>query len=347
MIDPNHYLEEAKQNLEKWKDRYSESEYPEKVLLNLFYKKYATLEMWSTFKSFFKKPFLGSRKVFWTQFNDGYNQLRELHRNTARIKVNPVLESNLQSEKSRVIGSISYADFIPLLTRAKQGNSKSLKEIEIAYLTHYLADECILLWSVLGGKGLSEMDAFNKLCSTSLKSIKLNTYAEAEREFIKFWVPATSNKSSINVKINHNSVQPLVEKLAEVYENSYAKATSNARNKAYFDISLGLMTQINGVLQANLNQWNIEKTGLYGQRMIYCNNIHMAIESYIDNSLALEDLKLAINSITILYTSTVEEQAPNLDPSNEVMFMRVVQGMLLPQFLLLKFLNNIYNGLQE
>ncbi len=135
----------------------------------------------------------------------------------------------------------------------------------------------------------------------------------------------------------------LLEKLSEVYEKGYAKVPADARNKVYLEISLRLMTKVNGVIQANINQWPIELTRLYGQRMLYCNHIHTAIQLYIDKSLKREELQLAINSITLLYKSTLKEQQPNLDPDNVVLYKRVVEGVLLPQFLILRYLNQIYH----
>ena len=54
-IDLRNQLAEGMNNLQAWRSRYSKSEYGEKVLLNVFYRKYSTLFMWDKIQNSFQK----------------------------------------------------------------------------------------------------------------------------------------------------------------------------------------------------------------------------------------------------------------------------------------------------
>ena len=47
MIDFSVFYEEGLKNLQTWKTRYSTDEYPEKVALNIFYRRMAMKRAWS------------------------------------------------------------------------------------------------------------------------------------------------------------------------------------------------------------------------------------------------------------------------------------------------------------
>lgn len=47
MIDLTYALNEGTSNLIKWRNRYSPQEYPQKIVLNIFYRRYTMSRIWN------------------------------------------------------------------------------------------------------------------------------------------------------------------------------------------------------------------------------------------------------------------------------------------------------------
>ena len=76
-IDLRNQLAEGMNNLQAWRSRYSKSEYGEKVLLNVFYRKYSTFFMWDKIQNSF------NGNVLWNDFNIGFREMMNLYQNQA------------------------------------------------------------------------------------------------------------------------------------------------------------------------------------------------------------------------------------------------------------------------
>lgn len=139
------------QNLLTWRNRYSTSEYPEKVVTNIFYRKFTMEAMWHTIITSFDDE-------KWSDWNVGFAQLRQEYSQTATLKILPKLDG-LATDTSISVGSTGYRYFKDLVETARMGHQKNLEEIEFRYLYYLLTDESILIWSALGGTGKSMVDA--------------------------------------------------------------------------------------------------------------------------------------------------------------------------------------------
>ncbi len=179
-VDLSHVLNEGMTNLIRWRNRYSPNEYPEKVLLNLFYRKYATESMWDELNGAFKTKLFGGKKVLWENYIDAYNTFRSRHQDVGRSKILPILESRLAQQPGRMVGNISYGEYSQRKSRANNGSSSDIEEIEYAYLYYYLADECVMLWASIGGTGKDKIEAIGLLSGAIIETPEINTYAHAE-----------------------------------------------------------------------------------------------------------------------------------------------------------------------
>lgn len=178
--DLRNSLKEGMDNLLTWRNRYSKMDYPEKVVLNIFYRKYTIEFMFSDIIGCFEKNFFGKPKVKWSNFVDGYQKLTNIYSSTALSKTQPVLH-NLLTNTQRNVGNISYEVFIPMINEAKKGNNAKLEEIEYAYLYYLLTDECVLLWGACGGTGLTKIDAIGKMSGLVIETEEIKAYGQIEQ----------------------------------------------------------------------------------------------------------------------------------------------------------------------
>lgn len=182
-VDLRHPLTEGMNNLMTWRNRYSKTEYPEKVVLNIFYRKYTVEFMISELMRCF------NNSVKWTDFNIGYRELKTKYGETAVNKTNGIL-LELLKQTDRQIGNTSYSIFQPLITSAKTGDKAKLEEIEYAYLYYFLTDECILLWAAFGGTGINKIDAIGQLSGLILETEEILNYGQIEEILGRFCAAA-------------------------------------------------------------------------------------------------------------------------------------------------------------
>ena len=118
-IDLSSTFKNARQLTNTWKTRYSSSEYPQKVIMNIFYRKYTIEKMWPT--------------IFNTNYSNwetAYENLKNRYAEVA-LSINPVLESKLTANEK--VTSIRFSDFTSYIQSASSGNKDALKGIEYTY----------------------------------------------------------------------------------------------------------------------------------------------------------------------------------------------------------------------
>jgi hypothetical protein len=187
--DLRNSFNEGMNNLLTWRNRYSKQEYPEKVVLNIFYRKYTMEFMFNEIVGCFDNNFFGKPTAKWTDFNIGFSKLKTTYSTTAASKTHPVL-INLLSQTQRDVGNTNYGIFAPLISEAKSGKSTKLEEIEYAYLYYLLADECILLWGAIGGTGLTKIETIGKMSGVIIEVDDIKTYGLIEQILGKFCAAA-------------------------------------------------------------------------------------------------------------------------------------------------------------
>lgn len=193
-VDLKHSLAEGMNYLKTWRNRYSKYEYPEKLVLNIFYRKHTMNFMFPEILNCFENDFLDNPKIKWNDFNFGYIKLKELYGRTAIEKTQPIL-LNLIADKKRYVGMTNFNDFTNPILEAQNGNQSKLEELEYAYLYYLLTDDAILLWAGIGGTGISKMETFEKMTNVRIKDAKITKYEHIDELLGKYAVAVYLNKN--------------------------------------------------------------------------------------------------------------------------------------------------------
>lgn len=168
MIDLKQPYTEAVNNLLTWRKRYSSYEYPEKVALNIFYRKYTMDFLWNS-----------ARNLKFDSFEDGVYTLKRKYGELALSKVQPILMDELKNNPTRVVGNVAYSGFPLMFEKIRNGDLKLKEELDYSYLFFLLSDECVLYWMALCGSGVGEMDAITKLSSYVIEDVPNIDYSIA------------------------------------------------------------------------------------------------------------------------------------------------------------------------
>jgi hypothetical protein len=153
-----------------WKSRYQPSEYPQKVVMNIFYRKYTIQKMWGT--------------MFNQRYSDwqtAYQNLKQNYGQVAQTEIVPVLERKLQSNEK--VTTIQYSDFTDYIKSASTGNQEAIKGIEYTYFLHRILDELVLVWASMVISGESKIDAIAKITRAVLADMPINDYITIEQVF--------------------------------------------------------------------------------------------------------------------------------------------------------------------
>lgn len=168
-IDLTSTFKDARQLTNTWKTRYSATEYPQKVIMNIFYRKYTIEKMWPT--------------IFNTKYSNwetAYQNLKNKYAEVA-LTINPVLESKLKANDK--VTSIKFSDFTSYIQSAASGNKEALKGIEYTYFLHRIFDELILVWVAMVISGDTKINAIAKITRAVLAEMPINDYAVIEQIF--------------------------------------------------------------------------------------------------------------------------------------------------------------------
>ncbi len=169
MIDMTPALTEGTNNLISWRNRYSDIEYPRKVVLNIFYRRYAMSKMWNNLMNIVNQKSYNS-------FQEAVIALERLYSITATTKVLPYLESWIQNNPDEIVGAIHYRDFVGLIQRVQMGSKPAKEELEFSYLYYLISDKATLAWAAFCATGISPLKAITEVSSAIIQPMPLNDY---------------------------------------------------------------------------------------------------------------------------------------------------------------------------
>lgn len=190
-IDLTNTFKDARSLLNKWEARYLAIEYPQKVIMNIFYRKYTIEKMWPT--------------IFNTKYSNwetAYDNIKLRYSETAQHEIIPVLDAKLRSNDK--VTSIMYSDFTSYINAASSGSNEALKGIEYTYFLHRIFDELILVWVAMVVSGDTKINAIAKITRVVLADTPINDYAEIEQVFDQ--LGAEKYLQSLFVKEMQNSL---------------------------------------------------------------------------------------------------------------------------------------------
>jgi hypothetical protein len=169
-VDLSLTFKDARNLLNTWKSRYSQAEYPYKVVLNIFYRKF-TIEKILPVAITLKSP-------TWQQ---AYELNQQKYASVAQIEIVPVLEKWVQS--NRQVGMIKYTDFQNYISSASKGDANAIKGIEYTYMLHRIIDELILIWISMVNSGETKIGAISKLTGAVIANMPIEKYEVIESIF--------------------------------------------------------------------------------------------------------------------------------------------------------------------
>jgi len=168
------------QKLYQWRDRYSKSEYPYKVVVNLFYELYTIHFMWDEISSIFSKG-LFSRPRRYNNFQDAMNHMVNIKREIQVRDVNPklidIMESNLPACGQQ------FEQYKKMISGAKNGNNGEVEEIEYSYAYITSVIELVIPWAACGLLGMDKHKAFVEVTGGDVGGLSLQSFEEAYKYF--------------------------------------------------------------------------------------------------------------------------------------------------------------------
>lgn len=169
-VDLTSTFKESRQMINTWKSRYQPSEYPQKIVMNIFYRKYTIEKMWD---NMFNQSY--------SDWQTAYQNLKQNYGQVAQNDIAPVLEQKLQSNEK--VTTIQYSDFTNYIKSASTGNQEAIKGIEYTYFLHRILDELVLVWASMVISGESKIDAIAKITRAVLADMPINDYITIEQVF--------------------------------------------------------------------------------------------------------------------------------------------------------------------
>lgn len=169
MINLTSALTEGTKNLIIWRKRYSSSEYPRKVVLNIFYRRYAMSKMWNELMNVVNQKSYKS-------FQEAAMALERLYSITAKTKVALNLETWIQNNPDEIVGAIRYRDFVGLIQRVQMGSKPAKEELELSYLHYLISDKATLAWAAFCATGISPLKAITEVSGVIIQPMSLNDY---------------------------------------------------------------------------------------------------------------------------------------------------------------------------
>ena len=195
-------------NLKKWRERYSSSEYPFKVVINMFYDLIPLEIIWSDILNCFDQ----GTKV--NSIDDGIIQISQIFRNaqlTISDSMNEFMKNGIQ------IGDCNLAKLLPIIDKAKSGDNRFVEEIEYSYIVRTSLKAFFLTWASLGLNGYTMEEAYQKITETT---IPITDYKD-------FMIVFKAFSNSVNIMIGGLSmgdenqiIEPLYSPLPKLWSNN-------------------------------------------------------------------------------------------------------------------------------
>jgi hypothetical protein len=188
-LDLNNPYNEGMNNLRNWRARYTKTEYPFKVVLNIFFRQYSMNSIWldqidASFAKF-KNTEANLIQAF-QNLENAYSKVSEQYTvgNTLIDLMNQMND----------IGGLNYRNNIPLINKGQSGDNKSIEELEFTYIYYLLCNKSTLMWAAYGRKGYSKLDAIAQITGVIIEYEKAIEYATILEILGKLGVSATMNK---------------------------------------------------------------------------------------------------------------------------------------------------------
>lgn len=169
MVNLAPLYKEGIDNLQRWKTRYDESEYYEKVVINIFYRRWAMKRMWPEIMLYADQR-KGSKS-----YEQAMRELGSLYRDTT-LAINPMVVEYLESHQSEDMGGASYGYYKNMAVQASFLPQVAYS-LEISYLFYLISDQLTLIWAAIAASGMDKLRAVTEITGCIIAPMPLNDYA--------------------------------------------------------------------------------------------------------------------------------------------------------------------------
>jgi hypothetical protein len=209
MLDIQPIQERKINKLKSWRNRYSNYEYPYKVVLNMFYDLFATKQIWSDID----QAFSGLKK--YSDFQDAFSEIGEIRRDIQINYVNPRIIELLNNNQE--VAGIMYSDFSDNISKARNGDNKAVVELEYCYWFYSKYNDIIMYWAALGLMGLDKHSAYREITGGDIGGLRLDSLKNA----IEYFNSLFGANFSGFVDADGNDVNPLLNPSVKSYPKDF------------------------------------------------------------------------------------------------------------------------------
>jgi hypothetical protein len=175
MVDFKAVQDSGITKLHEWRNRYDKREYPEKIVINIFYDIFAIEGVWNELTS----TFTGVKRA--SDFNTAYQNVVNLKRDYQVRSLNQNLLLFIRQDKP--VCDTKYSDWSEDIKLASNGDNASVVELEYSYWFYNQYGAATLMWAACGSLGLNKRQAFQQISGGDLGDFKADTFAEIVQSF--------------------------------------------------------------------------------------------------------------------------------------------------------------------
>ena len=186
MIDIKPCYNEATTNIVAWRNRYSKSEYPNKVVINMMYRAYTMQHIWREFKN-------GQIPSF-NSVDEGLIWMERHYSQVAQTNIQPYLLNWLNHSPNADVGTLTFYNYDRLATNAETLSSKR-EELEFSYIFELLEDKCVLFYIAIRQTGKSMTDTIAMMTNYMIEPIPNMDYAMAKQAFQQLYIGRFMNEN--------------------------------------------------------------------------------------------------------------------------------------------------------
>ena len=184
MIDIKSCFDEAIRNVRTWRNRYTVSEYPHKVVVNMMYRAYGMDYIWNEYRN--------NRLPNYSSIEEALRSMELHYYNISSTIIRENLLYWLKSKPNEKVGTLIFANYDKMASAAETNLSKK-EELEFSYIFNFLEDKLVLYYIGIRQTGKNMTDTIATMTNYVIESIPNMDYAMAKQVFLQLYVAKYMN----------------------------------------------------------------------------------------------------------------------------------------------------------
>lgn len=174
MLDLRPALNEAMRNIQTWRNKYTSTVYPHKIVLNMMYRAYSTRLVYDAYKN--------DDLVEQDNIQEAMNYVMLTYSQSAMQEVHPHLMYWMETRPNEQVGTLCTYRYENLASRA-ENDKKALEELEFSYAFELLNDMSVLYFIASRLCGYSEVDAIAQMTGVLIEPLEYMDYTITKQVF--------------------------------------------------------------------------------------------------------------------------------------------------------------------